>query len=51
MNIAQELTLAGGIDAVTHIFEAYVSVLANDYSDGRALQALKLLKIYFPRAF
>ena len=25
----------GGLDAVTHALEAYVSVLANEYSDGR----------------
>jgi acetaldehyde dehydrogenase/alcohol dehydrogenase len=30
--------------------EAYVSVLANEYSDGQALQALKLLKEYLPPA-
>jgi acetaldehyde dehydrogenase/alcohol dehydrogenase len=45
------LTAAGGIDAVTHAMEAYVSVLANEYSDGQALQALKLLKQYLPRAY
>jgi acetaldehyde dehydrogenase/alcohol dehydrogenase len=31
--------------------EAYVSVLANEYSDGQALQALKMLKEYLPRAY
>ena len=31
--------------------EAYVSILANEYSDGQALQALKLLKEYLPRAY
>ncbi len=29
---------------VTHATEAYVSVLASEFSDGQALQALKLLK-------
>lgn len=31
--------------------EAYVSVLANEYSDGQALQALKLLKEYLPSSY
>lgn len=51
MQMPKGLTAAGGIDAVTHAMEAYVSVLANEYSDGQALQALKLLKQYLPRAY
>lgn len=51
MNMPKGLTAAGGIDAVTHALEAYVSVLANEYSDGQAIQALKLLKEYLPRAY
>ena len=51
MHMPKGLTAAGGIDAVTHAIEAYVSVLANEFSDGQALQALKLLKEYLPRAY
>jgi acetaldehyde dehydrogenase/alcohol dehydrogenase len=51
MDMPKGLTAAGGIDAVTHSIEAYVSVLANEFSDGQALQALKLLKAYLPRAY
>lgn len=51
MQMPKGLTAAGGIDAVTHAMEAYVSVLANEYTDGQALQALKLLKEYLPRAY
>ena len=51
MNMPKGLTAAGGIDAVVHALEAYVSVLANEYTDGQALQALKLLKEYLPRAY
>ncbi|MEK6214756.1 MAG: iron-containing alcohol dehydrogenase, partial [Vibrio fluvialis] len=43
MNMPKSLTAFGGYDAVVHALEAYVSVLANEYSDGQALQALKLL--------
>ncbi len=51
MNMPKSLTAAGGIDAVTHALEAYVSVLANEYTDGQALQALKLLKENLPSAY
>jgi acetaldehyde dehydrogenase/alcohol dehydrogenase len=51
MNLPKSLTAFGGIDAVTHAMEAYVSVLANEYSDSQALQALKLLKEYLPAAY
>lgn len=51
MNMPKSLTAHGGIDAVTHALEAYVSVMANEYSDGQALQALKLLKTYLPSAY
>lgn len=51
MDMPRGLTSAGGIDAVTHALEAYVSVMANEYTDGQALQALKLLKEYLPSAY
>ncbi|MBE0614617.1 MAG: bifunctional acetaldehyde-CoA/alcohol dehydrogenase [Burkholderiales bacterium] len=51
MNLPRPLTAYGGIDAVTHAIEAYVSVMANEYTDGQALQALKMLKQYLPPAF
>lgn len=51
MNMPRSLTAVGGIDAVTHALEAYVSVMANEYSDAQALQALKLLKEYLPASF
>ena len=51
MNMPKSLTAFGGYDAVTHAMEAYVSVLANEYSDGQALQALKMLKEYLPSSY
>jgi len=50
-DMPKSLCAFGGYDAVTHAMEAYVSVLANEYSDGQALQALKLLKAYLPSSY
>ncbi|MDR2503945.1 MAG: bifunctional acetaldehyde-CoA/alcohol dehydrogenase [Deltaproteobacteria bacterium] len=51
MNAPKELTAAAGIDAAAHALEAYVSMLATDYTDGLALQALKIIFEYLPRAY
>jgi acetaldehyde dehydrogenase/alcohol dehydrogenase len=51
MNLPKSLTAFGGIDAVVHALEAYVSIMANEFTDGQALQALKLLKQYLPSAY
>ena len=51
MNLPKSLTAAGGIDAVTHALEAYVSIMANEFSDGQALQSLKILKEYLPSSY
>lgn len=51
MDMPKSLCAFGGYDAVTHAMEAYVSVLANEYSDGHALQALKMLKEYLPSSY
>ena len=51
MDMPKSLCAFGGYDAVTHALEAYVSVLANEYSDGHALQALKMLKEYLPSSY
>lgn len=51
MSAPRGLTAASGIDAVTHALEAYASVMATDYTDGLALQALKIIITYLPRAY
>ncbi len=51
MTAPKGLTAASGIDAVTHALESYASVMATDYTDGLALQALKVIFKYLPRAY
>ena len=45
------LTSASGIDVMTHAIEAYVSIMATDYTDGLALKAMKLIFKYLPSAY
>ncbi|MCD8074946.1 MAG: bifunctional acetaldehyde-CoA/alcohol dehydrogenase [Lachnospiraceae bacterium] len=45
------LTCASGIDVMTHAIEAYVSVMASDFTDSLALQAIRLVFEYLPRAY
>ena len=45
------LTSASGVDVLTHALEAYVSVMASDWTDPYALQAMKLVFEYLPRAY
>ena len=51
MSAPKGLTAASGIDAVTHAVEAYAAMLATDYTDGLALQSLKTVFKYLPRAY
>lgn len=51
MNAPKGLTSASGIDAVTHALEAYASMMATDYTDGLAKEALKIIFEYLPRAY
>ena len=51
MSAPRGLTAASGIDAVSHALEAYASVMATDYTDGLAKQALQTIFKYLPRAY
>lgn len=51
MRMPRSLTAASGIDALTHAIEAYVSVLASEYTNGLALEAMRLIFKYLPQAY
>lgn len=51
MNQPKGLTSASGIDALVHALEAYVSMLATDFTDGLALRAIKMIFDNLPAAY
>ena len=51
MHLPKRLTAYGGIDALTHALEAYVSVVATEFTQGLALEAVELLFKYLPNAY
>ncbi len=51
MTMPKGLTSASGIDVMTHAIEAYVSMMASDYTDSLALKAAKNVFEYLPRAY
>lgn len=51
MNMPKGLTAASGIDALIHGIEAYTSVLASEYTNGLALEAIRLIFKYLPDAY
>lgn len=50
-NLPKAATRDTGLDVLTHAIEAYVSVMASDYTDGLALQAIGMVFEYLPRAY
>ena len=51
MDAPKGLTSASGIDAVTHALEAYASMMATEYTDALAIESLKIIFEYLPRAY
>lgn len=50
-NMPKGLTAASGIDALTHAIEAYVSIMASEFTNGQALEAIRLIFKYLPAAY
>ncbi len=51
LNMPKGLTAASGVDALTHAIEAYVSILATEFTNGLALEAIRLIFKYLPQAY
>ena len=51
MNQPKGLTSASGIDVLTHAIEAFVSVMASDFTNAQALEAMRLVFKYLPDAY
>ena len=51
MTSPKGLTACAGIDVLVHAVEAYVSVMASEYTNGLALEAIRLVFKYLPDAY
>lgn len=51
LNMPKKLTAYGGIDALTHALESYVSVLASEYTNALGQDAIRLLFKYLPSSY
>ena len=51
MTSPKGLTACAGIDVLVHAMEAYVSIMATEFTNGMALEAIKLVFDYLPLAY
>ena len=51
MTSPKGLTACAGIDVLVHSIEAYVSIMASEYTNGLALEAIRLVFKYLPDAY
>lgn len=51
MSVPKKSTAWTGMDVLTHAYEAYVSILASDYTDALAIHAIEMVFTYLKRSF
>jgi acetaldehyde dehydrogenase/alcohol dehydrogenase len=51
MSVPASVTADTGMDVLAHAIEAYVSVVASDYTDPLALRAIQIVFEYLPKAY
>jgi len=51
MSLPKQITADTGLDVLTHAIEAYVSVMASDYTDGLSEKAVELVFKYLRKAY
>ena len=51
LSLPKKIIADTGMDVLTHATEAYVSQLANDFTDGLAIQAIKIVFKYLERSY
>ena len=51
LNMPKSLTAYSGLDVLTHAIEAYTSVFATNFTDGQALEAMRLVFKYLRSSY
>ncbi len=51
LNMPKSLTAFSGLDVLTHAIEAYTSVYATNFTDGQALEAMRLVFKYLEKSY